>query len=191
MNVTRPRGLQEAGFATPVYGYRVPPGATLDEVLAPTFWTDERVLKQLRAGDILRIVDEAGPSITEVIVLGVNPYAAAETDKLKLAYKPVWPVDLALPQAAEVPELRVAYNRSNDAWEILDRDGNVRDQLPDEESAQRVAAAAFDARSGFETLKVAMVAARPERRGRGRPRKPVGSGQPESGPSMAAAGAED
>jgi hypothetical protein len=203
-NTYRPKTIVGQEFSTPIYGYRCPPGVSLEQALKPEFWCEDGILRQLKPGDLIRIVDPVGPRIAEIVVQGVSRFSAVEADKLNLAYRPVWPPNLDLPQPGAMPSMRVSYNRSSDIWEIVDRDGRVLDQLADEEAAlrtmalmtRRPAPAAAEPEAPT-ALSIAMLAARPLRREkpkaarpRGRPRKSPSRSPADDAAPMAAAAEE-
>lgn len=197
-NPTRPMVLTELPFVAASFGYKVPEGHSWREMLNPEWWLADQVIRRLKTADTIRVIDENGPVIVDLLILSANPYAEGTAAKLSLAPMAVYPPDLELPAAAAAPEYRIRYARAIDLYEIVSRDGAVIDQLSDLESAQRVLGMMSRPKSEAPTaLAVAMLAARPLQRSkprtarpRGRPRKPAPSTTHDAPPPPLAASAE-
>jgi hypothetical protein len=178
-----PLTLHPADQVRTVFAYRCVDGRDWRDCLSPEFWRADMVMRRLQPGDRIEVQSADCQVQFEIAVVDVNPHA--NPPKLDMAFRPIYPFDLRLPEPtiSEPPRYRVRENLSRGYWEIVDRDGVlVADGLLDREAAQR-ALGALDATAPPPAeqptaISLAMLAARPllrpkpsQKRPRGRPRR--------------------
>src|SRR5437868_1052415 len=138
-----PQRLNPAGAHRNVFAYQVPEGRDWRDCFRPDFWRADEVMKQLAAGDRIEIFSPDRSIQFEALILAANVYA--NPPRLDLAFRPIWPTDLDLPQPTltGAPRFRVRPQAGlAGCFEIVDRAGKVVAQgISDREAALTTMAA--------------------------------------------------